>query len=304
MKIKLKLPGSKDRLKSTWAFTLVEMLVSVFIIAVFISLLLPVFKSLLTRGAALTCANNMRQIGAAFLAYSAEHNGWFPPGYPMSGGSLANIYNNKGLDTQWMIDNPMPPQSGLSNYKFEGSLVPDYMDALPICPMAQLAPGNNASSRKAYFKALSGTYTINSVLFQMKVVSLPPWYWGVVYRRNYFPDKMTFLIEGNRGGTTWSWNTANAALKGEKNRVLGRDHGRGDKLNFLFLDNHAELIGPSDAVRPPPYNLSSTGPQWSDASKNPNSPFRDGGDGVHPISPSGMSDNEFYATYPQYFPPQ
>jgi prepilin-type N-terminal cleavage/methylation domain-containing protein/prepilin-type processing-associated H-X9-DG protein len=61
------------------AFTLVELLVVIGIIAVLIGLLLPVFNK--ARDASLTtrCAANLRQNGQAVAAYLADSHGYLPP---------------------------------------------------------------------------------------------------------------------------------------------------------------------------------------------------------------------------------
>jgi prepilin-type N-terminal cleavage/methylation domain-containing protein/prepilin-type processing-associated H-X9-DG protein len=73
----------KDRSRHSYgrhcAFTLVELLVVVGIIAVLIGILLPIVAK--ARDAALTaqCASNMRQDGVAVNQYLSESNGFLPP---------------------------------------------------------------------------------------------------------------------------------------------------------------------------------------------------------------------------------
>ena len=63
------------------AFTLVELLVVIGIIAVLVGILLPVINSARGTAAAVACQSNMRQLSTALLAYAAESRGSFPPGY-------------------------------------------------------------------------------------------------------------------------------------------------------------------------------------------------------------------------------
>lgn len=57
------------------AFTLMELLVTVTIIAILASLLLPVIGIVRDSARTAACASNLRQIGAAGVAYAADNNG-------------------------------------------------------------------------------------------------------------------------------------------------------------------------------------------------------------------------------------
>lgn len=59
-------------------FTLIELLVVIAIIAVLAAILFPVFARVQESGRAAKCANNMKQINTALLAYVDDYNGRFP----------------------------------------------------------------------------------------------------------------------------------------------------------------------------------------------------------------------------------
>lgn len=60
-------------------FTLIELLTVVAIVALLAALLFPAFTSMTRNANRAKSGGNLRQIGAAFLAYAAEHNGYLPP---------------------------------------------------------------------------------------------------------------------------------------------------------------------------------------------------------------------------------
>jgi len=60
------------------AFTLVELLVVIVIIAMLAGLLLPVLSSMRARGDNIQCISNLRQIGIAIGAYAGDNDGLLP----------------------------------------------------------------------------------------------------------------------------------------------------------------------------------------------------------------------------------
>lgn len=63
------------------AFTLIEMLVAIAIVAVLAMLAFPLSSSVLRSGQAAACISNLRQIGGGFRLYAADHDGEMPPAY-------------------------------------------------------------------------------------------------------------------------------------------------------------------------------------------------------------------------------
>jgi prepilin-type N-terminal cleavage/methylation domain-containing protein/prepilin-type processing-associated H-X9-DG protein len=71
------------------AFTLVELLIVIAIIAVLMGILLPTVSRAREQANQVTCLSNLRQLGLAFVLYCQENQGWMPRAAPYATGMNA-----------------------------------------------------------------------------------------------------------------------------------------------------------------------------------------------------------------------
>jgi prepilin-type N-terminal cleavage/methylation domain-containing protein len=88
------MPLSSRRAGKKSAFTLVELLVVVGIIAVLIAILMPALRAAREQAQMVQCMSNMRQIGLTFTLYSMDQKGWAP---------CVDTYPVPGPTAHWML---------------------------------------------------------------------------------------------------------------------------------------------------------------------------------------------------------
>ena len=91
---------SGSSLRRQCAFTLVELLVVVGIIAILVSIMMPALARARNQAMKVNCMSQMRQIGQAVIMYAQNHKGWLagPYGLTYPGGP----HDTYGPETGWL----------------------------------------------------------------------------------------------------------------------------------------------------------------------------------------------------------
>lgn len=76
--------GEYMKIEKRFAFTLIELLVVIAIIAILAAILFPVFAQAREKARQTQCASNLKQMGLAFVQYSADYDECFPVGPGMN----------------------------------------------------------------------------------------------------------------------------------------------------------------------------------------------------------------------------
>jgi prepilin-type N-terminal cleavage/methylation domain-containing protein/prepilin-type processing-associated H-X9-DG protein len=150
----------KKKAKSLMGFTLIELLVVIAIFGILIAVLMPAMGKARESARQALCANNLRQIGIAWLLCIDDHNECFPAEV-VSNGNIT--FGGKAVNSIITGSNVPENQRHLNQYLDIYSA--DDKGALKIfyCPSDKKPPGT-ASGYKNYFDYHGNSYDTNGQL--------------------------------------------------------------------------------------------------------------------------------------------
>jgi prepilin-type N-terminal cleavage/methylation domain-containing protein/prepilin-type processing-associated H-X9-DG protein len=274
------------RISRRRAFTLVELLVVIGIIAIMISIMLPALSKVKDKARSVQCASNMRQLYTYCTMFAQENKGHLPR--PCLADAKSPVFENVDLFCQKGAG-VMDPDAGVLWRYMQGG--PDSKKDLLLCP------GDNGENM-AYGCAV--TRANRDFSYSLHAYTLSPkesvWGWtgigptlGIVLGSVKSPSERIYITEELGPNDTWNLLIPTGGGINCDDIPTGRHQGqrflntkrgvspasdpayrRSGRGNHVFFDGHVELLTPADildpingtkptypnryAIKPPPYS--------------------------------------------------
>jgi prepilin-type processing-associated H-X9-DG protein len=224
-------------MKMRRAFSIIELLVVIGVIAVFLGLLVPALSPSRRSARSLQCKSNLRELGHALRMYANVNNGWFyPVGYePFSGDFMSDAFGTRvPPHERWPMTvfkvrapNPLPYNPAAYD---QSDYDPQAFPAAPFTPAVLVCPAD-VDPEEAH------SYVVNGHIAD--------------YRHR-------------TGGTGLGGKSGSSVILAGEKRSWERDyymqsedfarvvepfrHGIHLRSNYLYLDGHVDNATPKDAL--------------------------------------------------------
>lgn len=189
------------------AFTLVEILIVLTVIALLAGILLPVFSKARERARSVSCQNNLRQIGLGLSMYVQDNNRF----YPQVGDLVTNC--------SW-VEGVKPYVKNMSSFECPAARFGKYV---PGCPAPK--PGDG------YVEYFSGSYLLNTF------VDGPP----IRDSRIRVPSETILVTEGENP-LAFNFVPASMQLNEEELTTMTFMFRHNSGSNNLFADGHVKWL--------------------------------------------------------------
>jgi len=241
------------------AFTLVELLVVIGIIAVLISILLPSLSKARAQANSIVCSSNLRQLYQAMQIYAVNNHQYEMPAKSTTGGDK---------EAMWCGINLLGPCFGINAWAGSGSSTAqqaavDRIGKMLHCPSVQ-RPTDLGGSATAFSVSYVYNENLGSTKGQPVLVNgvingdysatkYDPWL--SFKKTNQVPQNVIIAVDGYDSVTAPGSDDMKFAELGDltyNKRRIGWPHNK--KANFLFNDGTVHTVNPWDPSVKDPYN--------------------------------------------------
>lgn len=196
-------------MRSRRAFSLIELLVVIGIIAILLALLMPALRRARIQAQTIACLSNQRQIGIAMMIYANENRGWlFPPDHGL----------DVPLNERWFLAvlKPKPP------------LDPNSTDPKDWTPKLMLCPGDDQEPGEYHSYLLNHHLVEHHIMYAGKVPA------------PFSPSDVVVMGEKlSLSGNYYVETKTGQGVSTYAEQVDESRHGRVYGSNYLYLDMHA-----------------------------------------------------------------
>lgn len=216
-------------------FSLIELLVTIAVIAILAGLLLPALNTAREKGRGIACAANLKQIGIFLLTYADDNNSWGPDGidtnFHFGGNTFAQLWQDR-LMLYYMPDIPV-------RHVHHAEVKDGRRKIRPIftCPASGYTESSETDSSLLY-----RNYGINYHMAAHEKVNSPfQAYAGLRLARLSSPSERSWVADRGANTKTQLFNLNVFYIQsGAKKDVEGYDIGyrHVNCANFVFADGH------------------------------------------------------------------
>ena len=136
------------------AFTLIELLVVISIIALLMSMLMPMLGKAKQLAQATSCQSNLKQWAVIWSMYTTEYNDWFGAGYMSAGRQPEELYWMEALENYYRTEEIFTCPLATKNFSEGGRL--------PFMAWGGSAPDGHTDMTNAFRK---GSYGVNNWIY-------------------------------------------------------------------------------------------------------------------------------------------
>lgn len=234
------------------AFTLIELMVVIAIIAILAALLMPALSGAKARGNSVKCLNNIRQLGIALTLYAGDNDGHYPA--------------RREREDAWPV--------ALLGYYKDVNVLHCPQDRSPHVPSSVPAPIRADMVRSFVINGFNDWFESNLSSNDYRKFKL--WLWPAGMRDTAIPQPSDTIVFGEKrtGSRHVHMDFSQGTLGNDVEQIDQSRHqvsgSSGGGANFAFADGSARLLKRGQSISP--VNLWAVTDLWRNAPPKPVDP--------------------------------